>query len=210
MAGTLLFKFLLDIRLHKVFFTKTPPWQVAAPRGWCRWLGYVVWLTTVAGAAELNLMYFMAHERLTPRRFAAYFETFDYDYADEVQPPDEFLSRRRGDCDDYAIVANIVLGHHGYDTRLVHVRLVGRVAHAVCQLPEARLYLDFNRRSFLSKLSRSGPSLREIAQRVADTFEANWTSVSEFTYDQETGRKQIIQTVVKAAPRQLDSDVRRN
>ncbi len=48
-------------------------------------------------------------DRMTPKRFAAQFETFEYEFHAEVQPPDVFLSTRRGDCDDYAILADYVL-----------------------------------------------------------------------------------------------------
>lgn len=143
---------------------------------------------------------------LTPKRFAAYFEDFEDEIGVEVQTPAEFLSRRRGDCDDYAILADHVLRQRGYDTRLVHVRMVGRIAHAICYVFEDRAYLDYNNRKFFFTLQRCGPTLREIATKVADWFEANWTSVSEFTYDYETEQKRFRITIVKTAPPESDQD----
>lgn len=143
---------------------------------------------------------------LTPKRFAAYFADFEDEVGVEVQTPAEFLSRRRGDCDDYAILADHVLKQHGYGTRLVHVRMVGRIAHAICYVFEDRAYLDYNNRKFFFTLQRCGPTLREIATRVADWFEANWTSASEFTYDYESAQKRFRITIVKTAPPESDQD----
>lgn len=147
--------------------------------------------------------------KLTPKKFAGYFEDFAYEYSPEVQPPDMFLQRRRGDCDDYAILADHVLKRAGFGTRLIHVRMVGRVAHAVCYVVQNRAYLDFNNRKYAFNLQRSGSSLREIAVKVADSLEANWTSVSEFTYDYKQDRKSFGVTVVKTEPPSQDADVER-
>jgi hypothetical protein len=143
---------------------------------------------------------------LTPRRFAAKFEHFIYEFAPEVQVPEIFLQRERGDCDDYAILADHVLKKRGYVTRIIHIRLVGRVAHAVCYVEESKAFLDFNNRKYFMNLERSGRSLREIATEVADSFKANWTSASEFTYDYREGKKNFTRTVVKTDPPGQDSD----
>lgn len=137
---------------------------------------------------------------LTPKRFAAYFEDFDYEFSPEVLSPKVFLEQRRGDCDDYAILADYVFGARNFDTRLVHVRMVGRIAHAVCYVTESRAYLDYNNRKYFINLQRCGATLREIATRVADSFEANWTSASEFTYDYKEDQKHFGPTVVKTDP----------
>ena len=162
--------------------------------------------TSAAPAAAQTLADLLDGPRLTPRGFAALFEGFEYEFGPEVQPPDRFMAARRGDCDDYAVLADHVLRHHGYGTRLVHVRLVGRVAHAVCYVTEERAYLDYNNRRFFITLERSGPTLREIAEKVSRAFEGNWTSASEFTYDYATNEKALVRTVVKTNPPALDPD----
>ncbi len=145
-------------------------------------------------------------QRMTPKRFAANFEKFEYEFHPEVQPPDVFLSSERGDCDDYAILADYVLRKHGLGTRLVRVSLVGRVAHDVCYVIPSKAYLDYNNRKYASTLEGSARRLRAIAKEVADSFDANWTSASEYTYDYGTDKKQIGMTVVKTEPPSRDPD----
>jgi hypothetical protein len=145
--------------------------------------------------------------KMTPKRFADYFEDFAYEYNEAVQSPDEFLTSRRGDCDDYAILADYVLKRKGFATRLIHVRMVGRVAHAVCYVTQAHAYVDYNNRHYFINLQRCGGTLREIATKVADSFEANWTSASEFTYEYEENKKHFGATVVKTDPPASDPDV---
>lgn len=170
--------------------------------------GLTLLLAGVTFAHAQTLPDLLTAPELTPRRFARFFEDFDYEYHEAVQPAATFLARRRGDCDDYSVLADHVLRHHGYRTRLIHVRLVARVAHAVCYVDETGVYLDYNHRQYFFKLQRSGATLREIAERVAEDLEANWTSVSEFTFEYAANRKRIVRTVVKAMPAELDADVR--
>lgn len=153
-----------------------------------------------AEASAVSLPELESHPKLTPKRFAAYFESFDYEVRREVQPAELFLARRKGDCDDYAVLADQVLRPHGYQTRLIHVRLAGMIAHAVCYVHEDKAYLDYNNRAVFFTLTRAKPSLRDIARKVADSLEANWTSASEFVYSPETNRKTIVATVVRTAP----------
>ncbi|MCW5548620.1 MAG: hypothetical protein KIT44_06615 [Opitutaceae bacterium] len=143
---------------------------------------------------------------LTPKRFANLFEGFTYQFFNYVQNPDVFLRTKTGDCDDYAILADHVLGHHGYDTRLIHVRMMGRIAHAVCYVTEDKAYLDYNNRRYTFNLERCKPDIRSIATKVARSFEANWTSASEFTYDYATDVKEAKFTVVKTDPPAQDPD----
>jgi hypothetical protein len=141
---------------------------------------------------------------LTPKKFAAHFEDFEYEFSPLVLPAEVFLRQRRGDCDDYAVLADHVLRRHGEETRLIHVRMVGRVAHAVCYVRGARAYLDYNNRKYFFNLERSGPTLREIATKVAESLRANWTSASEFTYTYDEDRKHFGPTVVKTDPPSTD------
>lgn len=134
-------------------------------------------------------------EKMTPRKFASYFKDFEYKLHSEIQPVEVFLETQSGDCDDYAILADRVLRKHGFTTKLVAIRMPGLVTHVVCYVVEEKVYLDFNNRVYLSRTERSDPDLRSIAQKVARSFEANWTSVSEFTY--RDGVKEMVKTVSK-------------
>ncbi len=135
--------------------------------------------------------------RLNAKKYASYFGDFVYEFNSAIQPPDTFLNRERGDCDDYAVLADFVLKKHGLGTRLIHIRLAGRVAHAVCYVSESSAYLDYNNRAVFFTLARSGSDIRDIATKVAESLEANWTSASEFSYSYDTRRKTMITTVAQ-------------
>ncbi len=182
--------------------------QAPLARGWSRRAGCLLLILGLAFTRldGLTVEALLADRTLTPRRFANLFESFRYEFINYVQPPDVFLRTRVGDCDDYAILADHVLGHHGYDTRLIHVRMMGRIAHAVCYVTENKAYLDYNNRLYSLNLERCGPSVRAIATKVAQSFEANWTSASEFTYDYATDEKQAKFTVVKTDRPAQDPD----
>lgn len=161
-----------------------------------------LWLCLLAGggvgAADLDavtLKELTDHPNLNAKKFAAYFEDFDYEFNSSIQPASVFLRREKGDCDDYAVLADYVLRQKGFGTRLIHVRLAGRIAHAVCYVNENKAYLDYNNRKFFFTLTKSGADLREIASKVAASLEANWTSASEFSYSYETRRKTMLATV---------------
>lgn len=159
-----------------------------------------------AAAQALSTALMAADPKMNPKRFASDVADFAYEFHARVQAPDDFLSRKAGDCDDYAVAADVILRLREYHTRLVHVRMVGRVAHAVCYVEESRAYLDYNNRRYFFKLTGSKPRLREIAEKVAAGFEANWTSASEFTYNTVTEEKTIKATVVKTSPEAGDPD----
>jgi len=154
----------------------------------------------------LTLVDLVNDPKLTPKRFAAHFESFEYEFHPEVQPAEVFLESRAGDCDDYAILADYVLNQRNYGTRLVRVALVGRVAHDVCYVIQSKAYLDYNNRKYASTLEGSGRRLRQIANEVADSFHANWTSASEYSYDYQTDKKVFRQTVVKTDSPARDPD----
>lgn len=138
--------------------------------------------------------------RMNPRRFANHFANFRFEYHPEVQPVDFFLRAERGDCDDYAILADEVLRRRQFKTMLVHVRLAGATAHAVCYVEQSRAYLDYNNRNVFFTLSKSSSSLREIATRVADSLEAGWTTASIFLYSYATGEKRMLLTIARTDP----------
>lgn len=167
-------------------------------------LGLMAFLPGRLDAVTLSEL--VTHPGLTPKKFAAYFEDFEFEFSPEVLPAEVFLRQKRGDCDDYAILADHVLRRHRHEPRLIHVRMVGRVAHAVCYVNGTKAYLDFNNRKFFFNLQRCGRTLREIATKVAESLNANWTSVSEFTYTYDEDRKHFGSTVVKTDPPEQDPD----
>src|SRR5689334_12674030 len=108
----------------------------------------VLWLwllaSGVAAPADLDavtLKELTDNKGLNAKKFAAYFGDFAYEFNADIQPPSTFLLRERGDCDDYSVLADYVLKQRGLGTRLIHVRLTGRVAHAVCYVTENKAYL---------------------------------------------------------------------
>lgn len=141
---------------------------------------------------------------MNPKKFANKFEDFRFELHKEVQPAERFLQRRAGDCDDYAVLADFVLPARGYETRLIHIRLAGMIAHAVCYVTEDKVYLDYNKRNVFFTLTKSDPSLRAIASKVADSLGTNWTSVSEFVYSYDHDYKTITATVVRTNDPALD------
>lgn len=148
--------------------------------------------------------------KMTPKRFANQFEDFAYKFFSYVQQPEDFLRSRAGDCDDYALLADRILSQRNYTTRNIRVVLTGRrVNHVVCYIEESKAYLDYNSRKYFLNLDRSGPTLRQIAEKVAASFEASWSSVSEFTYDYSTDKKTILYTVVKTDAPETDPDRQR-
>jgi hypothetical protein len=169
---------------------------------------FVLAILACAQAHALTLAELLSDPKMTPKRFADYFEDFEFDlHPFDVQDPDVFLQTRRGDCIDYAVMADYVLKRVGYTTRLIRVEMVGKnMGHAVCYVTESVAYLDYNNRKYFLKLAHSGPRIREIATKVADSFDANWTFASEFTYTYKEGVKRAVMTVVKTDPSDMDPD----
>lgn len=174
------------------------------------WLAGTAVLALGGRAEALTVQRFLEDPKLTPKRFANHFESFDYEYHVEVQSAEVFLTSRAGDCDDYAVLADHVLKQKGFKTRLIHVRMVGMFAHAVCYVAQSKAYLDYNNRKYTVNLERSGATLREIAEKVASAAEANWSSATEFTYSYGEDRKRMGMTVVKTEPPERDPDRRKD
>jgi|CXWL01.1.fsa_nt_gi hypothetical protein len=171
-------------------------------------------LLALAGFAPLGSAGAVTHSALlgdpqmNPKRFAGHFADFRYELFSSVQPVDAFLQTERGDCDDYAILADEVLRRRQFRTLLVHVRLAGMTAHAVCYVEQSRAYLDYNNRKVFFTLSRSGPSLRDIAAKVADSLEGSWTTASVFTYSYATRKKHWLQTIARTDRPEKDAAAR--
>ncbi|MES1168695.1 MAG: hypothetical protein ABUL61_05955 [Oleiharenicola lentus] len=169
-----------------------PPW----PKRLVLWLCLLA--SGIAAPADLNaltLNELVDNPRLNAKKFAGYFADFRYEFNNPIQPAAEFLAREKGDCDDYAVLADFVLKKHSLGTRLIHIRLTGRVAHAVCYVSDNKAYLDYNNRAVFFTLTRSGPDIRDIATKVAQSLESSWTTASEFSYSYDTRRKTMITTV---------------
>ncbi len=154
-------------------------------------------LSSAPSARALTIEDLLKEPKLTPQKFARYFADFDYEYREQIVEPDTFLASRIGDCDDYATLAFKVLVARGFRPHLVIVRMPG-INHVVCYVEESKGYLDYNLRHFTRRIQSCKPKLRSIANEVADTFAANWTSVSEFSY--ADGIKFLVATATKANP----------
>jgi hypothetical protein len=165
----------------------------------------------VAGLGALTLDQLLSDPKMSPKKFAGLFDGFSFEtHPFDVQDPEVFLSTRTGDCIDYAVLADYVLKRNGYDTRLIRVEMVGKnMGHAVCYVTQDRIYMDYNNRRYFLSLVRSGPSIREIATKVAASFDAHWTFASEFTYDYNTSNKKVVLTVVQTDPASMDPDAAR-
>jgi hypothetical protein len=177
------------------------------------WLILFASLIQYISAPAVTLDELQADSKLNPKRFAKHFVHFKYLFNPEIQPPEQFLYTETGDCDDYATLADAVLRPKGFTTRLIHVQMPGIIAHCVCYVEEQKAYLDYNNRENLNKLERSGPSLREIAAKVAASFQANWTTATEFTYSPEGLKKQVailVKTSSEQAPAKVASKVQVN
>jgi hypothetical protein len=145
--------------------------------------------------------------QLTPKQFANLFEYFRFSASAFVIPVEEFLSEQSGDCDDYAILADHVLSHKGYHTRIVRINFVGSdFAHAICYVDDNKGYLDYNNRRYSLNVERCGPTLRQIAANVADSIGKNWTSATEYSFSYDDYRKVTRYTVVKTDPASRDPD----
>ena len=169
-------------------------------------------VATAVAAARMEALLvsdLLSDPKMSPKRFASYFKDFTFEtHPFDVQDPDEFLSRQCGDCIDYAVLADYVLKRRGYGTRLIRIEMIGKdMGHAVCYVTESRAYLDYNNRDYFITLEKCGPTIREIATKVADSFDANWTFAQEFTFDYNTYVKHALLTVVKTDPASTDPDL---
>jgi hypothetical protein len=132
---------------------------------------------------------------LNPKRLMAKFSRFKFELHGEVQAPEVFLARERGDCDDFATLAAMVLREKGYSTRLITVRMPG-LTHVVCYVAEVGSYLDYNNRIYMRSLVKAKPDINDIADKVAKSFDSGWTTASEFIYTNQV--KVLVSTVARA------------
>ena len=117
----------------------------------------------------------------TPEHFAHRFANFKFEYHAEVQDPDVFLKTKKGDCDDFATLADDVLTREGYTTHLITIRMPGET-HVVLYVEEVHGYLDYNFRDAKHPCLPSDGKLQHIASQVAESFHLPWLAVYEFSY----------------------------
>lgn len=154
----------------------------------------VLFIAPILDMSALTLEELRKEKNLTPETFAALFSDFKYKRRDEVLKPGAFLKAQEGDCDDYATLAALVLREKGYTPHLIAIRIPGEV-HVVCYIEETKTYLDYNYRSAAKKSLPSDGSITDLSAKVARSFNANWTSASEFTFRE--GVKRLVYTVRK-------------
>ena len=136
----------------------------------------------VGASAEPELLAALANRPdITPENLPRFFADFSFELNSRPQDPETFLRRKRGDCDDFASLANRLLIQRGYQTKLVAV-MMARQTHVVCYVPKAHGFLDYNHRADVSPVIPCGEALEEIAQKVAEDFRSPWRTVSEFRY----------------------------
>jgi hypothetical protein len=157
------------------------------------WTALFLLLFSPATLVTANLALPHTLERETPDLFAHRFADFEFKYHAEVQDPDVFMATKSGDCDDFATFAATALGNSGYSTRLFAVRMKGET-HVVCYVPAARGYLDYNNRGRANPWVASDGSLRDIAGKVARSFNRDWVSAYEFSFRDK--RKWLVDQVV--------------
>lgn len=158
-------------------------------------LTWVLLAAFVAGELTgLTLQDLRTDPDLNPRKLMARVSRFKYELRAEVQPPEVFLSTESGDCDDFATLAALVLREKGFTPRLFAVRMPG-LTHVVCFVEESGAYMDYNNRVYFRPLVRCRGEIGDIADKVAKSFESNWTTASEFLYTNQV--KVMVKTIAR-------------
>ncbi len=142
-------------------------------------------------ASGLTLAELQDEPGLTPETLIRHFADFKFELSRDLREPAAFLSRKAGDCDDFATLAADLLRAKGYHPRLVVV-FMPKDAHVVCYVAEANGYLDYNRRRLAEPVARCAPELTAIAVSVAESFKCAWRSASEFTI--QNGNRHFVLT----------------
>jgi hypothetical protein len=147
-----------------------------------RWLFANSRRTAFAAALLLPLVITAGISRgETPEQFAHRFAKFKFEFHAEVQDPAVFLKTKKGDCDDFATIADDFLTREGYTTHLITVRMPGET-HVVLYVEESHAYLDYNFRAVKHPSIPTDGVLTHIATQVADSFGLPWLGVYEFNY----------------------------
>jgi hypothetical protein len=89
---------------------------------------------------ELHELDWLAHTYTTPKQISE-FLTSHFTFQSDVelfgqveywQRPDEFLARRKGDCEDYAVLAKELLVRNGYEAYLFSLFGLNQYGHTIC------------------------------------------------------------------------------
>jgi hypothetical protein len=147
----------------------------------CSWAICFSLVCAAATAYAGGLNDLLNQKDLTPEGLARGFADFAFELRPQVQEPETFLQRKRGDCADYSKLASTVLTHHGYATKLVVV-MMAKQTHVVCYVKEAGGFLDYNHRADAHPIVASDGSLEDIAGKVAVDFRSPWRMASFFRY----------------------------
>jgi len=113
----------------------------------------------------------------TPQALAAFLHrTFQFESdqeqfgeVDRWQSPSEFVQRKRGDCEDYAVLAQAVLARRGVEAYVFSVIGTGGYAHTVCVFVDER-----GRYNVLNQDRLSYPRARSL-EAVASYLYPAWT-----------------------------------
>lgn len=148
-----------------------------------RWVALVMggWLmcgASVAAASDSLVLDQLAHQYTTPDAIASFLTSgfaFDSDEAlfgeaDHWQQPVEFLDRRKGDCEDYAMLARELLRRNWIKAEVFSIYGAEGFAHTVC------IFLDSHG---LYNVIDQGTLLvveAETLQEVASALCPNWTT----------------------------------
>ena len=109
---------------------------------------------------------------------------------DYWQLPEEFLARGRGDCEDYALLAQDLLSRQGIEAFVFSLYGEGGYAHTVCVFVEEGRYNVMNQ-DHLIRLQAG--SLKELADRLYPRW--SWGAVAE----RRGHRGQAIRVIHRAA-----------
>jgi len=147
----------------------------------CACAVYACFVCAVATAGAGGMKDLLAQKDLTPEGLARVFADYTFELTPQVQEPEAFLQRKRGDCADFSSLASTVLAQHGYTTKLVVV-MMSKQTHVVCYVKEAGGFLDYNHRADAHPVVASDGSLEDIASKVAGDFRSSWRMASAFRY----------------------------
>ena len=124
----------------------------------------------------------VARSAPTPEQLARFLHahlTFQEDFslfgqADYWQAPEEVLVRGKGDCEDYALLANDLLKRQGRESFVFSLYGPGGYAHTVCVFVEGGRFSLLNQ----DRLIHTGAaSIEELADKIHRDWE--WGAIAE-------------------------------
>ncbi len=165
-------------------------------------LAAVIWFlgTPLRAAAEALPVDQLASMYTTPKAVATFLRnnvTFTRDEelfgeADRWQSPEEFVARKAGDCEDYALLARALLRRNGIEAYVFSVFGKQGYAHTVC------VFLDARGRYNVIDGDKLRTLHAESLEAVASWLDPAWTSGA--IAEQAGARGQMIQQVTNSHP----------